>query len=145
MTTDIEREARNAIACANCNAPAGKACTQPTDTGRRPVTWVHTTRLDAYRAMVLDDQGAQGTGLPMARAIAHDVEVLSREGLRFIASMLDTMVDVDATHHGAVLQDYEAHALHVLDMSDRIDTTECPACAHWLARIGRAFDPPSTG
>lgn len=35
--------------CENCNAQAGQPCTQPTDTGRKPVAWVHLIREDAYR------------------------------------------------------------------------------------------------
>lgn len=32
------------VVCPGCNAQPGKPCTQPTDTGRRPVTWMHLTR-----------------------------------------------------------------------------------------------------
>lgn len=31
--------------CPNCQAPAGEPCTQPTNTGRRVVNWVHSSRL----------------------------------------------------------------------------------------------------
>lgn len=31
--------------CPNCHSKPGEACTQPTDTGRRPVAWVHLSRL----------------------------------------------------------------------------------------------------
>lgn len=34
--------------CENCNAQQGQPCTQPTDTGRKPVAWVHLAREAAY-------------------------------------------------------------------------------------------------
>lgn len=33
--------------CPACQAPAGSPCTQPTDTGRKPVKWVHLGRQEA--------------------------------------------------------------------------------------------------
>lgn len=30
--------------CPNCNARPGYSCTQPTNTGRRPVSWFHDSR-----------------------------------------------------------------------------------------------------
>jgi len=36
------------VACPACMARRGEACTQPTDTARRPVRWVHLAREDAY-------------------------------------------------------------------------------------------------
>lgn len=38
--------------CENCNAKPGEPCTQPTDTSRKPVAWVHLTREEAYRTMM---------------------------------------------------------------------------------------------
>ena len=35
------------VPCPNCQAKPGERCTQPTDTGRRPVDWVHAARHDA--------------------------------------------------------------------------------------------------
>lgn len=32
------------VPCPNCQAPSGERCTQPTDTGRRDVAWVHLAR-----------------------------------------------------------------------------------------------------
>lgn len=32
------------VACPACQAPAGKKCTTPTDTSRRPVAWTHFAR-----------------------------------------------------------------------------------------------------
>lgn len=37
------------VTCPACNAPAGKPCTAPTDTGRRPVGWAHNVRTDLAR------------------------------------------------------------------------------------------------
>lgn len=34
------------VACPACHAPAGQLCTQSTNTGRRPVGWVHNARTD---------------------------------------------------------------------------------------------------
>lgn len=34
------------VACPACNALGGMPCTTPTDTGRRPVAWVHNSRAD---------------------------------------------------------------------------------------------------
>lgn len=37
--------------CGNCQAQPGQPCTQPTSTGRTPVTWFHYHRLlDALEA-----------------------------------------------------------------------------------------------
>lgn len=40
-------QALTAVPCPNCQAPTGEPCTQPTDTGRRVVSWVHNARRDA--------------------------------------------------------------------------------------------------
>lgn len=32
-------------ACPNCQSPVGEKCTQPTDTGRKPVSFIHSARL----------------------------------------------------------------------------------------------------
>ena len=32
--------------CTACGATPGQRCTQPTNTGRRPVTWFHSARTD---------------------------------------------------------------------------------------------------
>lgn len=37
----------HAVTCPACHAAAGQPCTTPTDTGRRPVPWVHHARCDA--------------------------------------------------------------------------------------------------
>lgn len=37
------------VVCSNCNAQPGKMCTQPTDTGRKAVPWVHVARADLIR------------------------------------------------------------------------------------------------
>ncbi|QKY79991.1 hypothetical protein PQD13_gp79 [Gordonia phage Clawz] len=34
------------VICPNCNAQPGHPCTQPTDTGRRNVTWFHNARFN---------------------------------------------------------------------------------------------------
>lgn len=36
------------VTCPNCQAPPGTPCTQPTDTGRRSVAWVHLARQSAF-------------------------------------------------------------------------------------------------
>lgn len=33
--------------CPNCNAAKGAPCTQPTETGRKPMSWFHSSRIDA--------------------------------------------------------------------------------------------------
>lgn len=38
------------VTCPACNAQPGRPCTQPTDNTRKPVTWVHLSRQDAYSA-----------------------------------------------------------------------------------------------
>lgn len=38
----IEHE--RSVPCPACQAKAGEKCTAPTDTGRRPVEWVHLAR-----------------------------------------------------------------------------------------------------
>lgn len=35
------------VVCPNCNAQAGKACTMPTDNGRRFIRSLHWARIDA--------------------------------------------------------------------------------------------------
>jgi hypothetical protein len=35
-----------AVACPACGASADQLCTQTTNTGRRPVDWVHNARKD---------------------------------------------------------------------------------------------------
>lgn len=35
------------VGCPNCQAPAEKPCTQPTDTGRREINWYHYARIAA--------------------------------------------------------------------------------------------------
>jgi len=37
------------IICPVCNAMPGRACTQPTDTSRKPVPWVHLPREFAWQ------------------------------------------------------------------------------------------------
>lgn len=37
-----------AVSCPNCQAKPGEPCTQPTDTGRRPVAFVHSARITAF-------------------------------------------------------------------------------------------------
>lgn len=37
------------VVCPNCNSQPGKACTQPTDTGRSPVAWFHYARESVLR------------------------------------------------------------------------------------------------
>lgn len=37
------------VQCPNCNAQPGTPCTQPTNTTRKPVGWVHLTRESAYQ------------------------------------------------------------------------------------------------
>lgn len=32
------------VTCPNCNAQPGQPCTQPTDTSRKAVAWVHSAR-----------------------------------------------------------------------------------------------------
>lgn len=32
--------------CRNCQSVPGKKCTVPTDNGRKPVSWFHTSRTD---------------------------------------------------------------------------------------------------
>lgn len=36
------------VVCPNCNAQPDKPCTQPTDTGRSNVSWVHLARESEY-------------------------------------------------------------------------------------------------
>lgn len=38
-------EPTRAVFCPNCHAQPGKTCTQPTNTGRTPVPWLHLSRL----------------------------------------------------------------------------------------------------
>ena len=40
------------VACPNCQAPAGELCTAPTNTGRREVKWVHSSREHALAAPI---------------------------------------------------------------------------------------------
>lgn len=49
MTIGTSRNAAAArtVTCPNCQSGPGQLCTQPTDTGRRPVGWVHLARHDA--------------------------------------------------------------------------------------------------
>ena len=37
------------VQCPNCNAQPNQPCTQPTNHGRKPVSWVHLTRESAYQ------------------------------------------------------------------------------------------------
>lgn len=37
------------VSCPNCQAAPGQPCTQPTDMGRKAVTWFHIAREDAAR------------------------------------------------------------------------------------------------
>jgi hypothetical protein len=48
--TKTTREQAHTVTCPNCQAQPGRRCSQPTDTGRRDVAWVHLAREDAYRA-----------------------------------------------------------------------------------------------
>lgn len=36
------------VACPACHSKPGKPCTQPTNTGRKPVAWVHLVRESAF-------------------------------------------------------------------------------------------------
>lgn len=60
MTIGTSRNtaAARTMTCPACQSGPGQLCTQPTDTGRRPVGWVHLARHAAYRAYLdtyLDD------------------------------------------------------------------------------------------
>jgi len=46
--SNVTRAQAHTVACPNCYAQPGKPCTQPTDTGRTPVQWVHLAREAAY-------------------------------------------------------------------------------------------------
>lgn len=48
MTGPVEVEGMTALAvkCPACGSNPGEPCTQTTNTGRRPVTWVHNARKD---------------------------------------------------------------------------------------------------
>jgi hypothetical protein len=41
------------VACPACYSPAGQPCTQPTDTSRKPVSWVHYAREHAATEVTL--------------------------------------------------------------------------------------------
>ena len=45
------------VPCTSCNAARCEPCTQSTDASRRPVTWVHLAREDAYK-VALEGEGA---------------------------------------------------------------------------------------
>lgn len=44
---DIDIASRAAV-CPACNAQVGEPCSQPTDTGRKPVQWSHYSRHAAW-------------------------------------------------------------------------------------------------
>lgn len=47
MTTPKPRDSQKEsllVVCPNCNAQPGQPCTQPTETGRRNVQWIHYAR-----------------------------------------------------------------------------------------------------
>lgn len=48
QTREAARQARPPtpidVGCSNCQSPAGHPCSQPTDNGRRDVTWFHSAR-----------------------------------------------------------------------------------------------------
>lgn len=39
-----EADRVDTVRCPTCQAPPGSPCTQPTDSSRRDVTWVHSAR-----------------------------------------------------------------------------------------------------
>jgi hypothetical protein len=43
------------VECPACQSPAYRPCTQPTNTGRLPVTWVHKSRELAWQARQRQD------------------------------------------------------------------------------------------
>jgi hypothetical protein len=47
MADTVYRDDRRAynFVCPACASPIGSKCTEPTDTGRRPVTWIHNARV----------------------------------------------------------------------------------------------------
>lgn len=47
MATDVRPQATQInFFCRNCQSHPGKKCTQPTDTGRKTVSWFHSVRTD---------------------------------------------------------------------------------------------------
>lgn len=59
MSTVTVAQAQTVV-CPNCNAQPDRPCTQPTDTGRTNVSWVHLARESAYmkaREAEQDDAG----------------------------------------------------------------------------------------
>lgn len=44
MSAESRRQAAMEVKCPNCQSGPGRKCTQPTDTGRKAVRWVHLAR-----------------------------------------------------------------------------------------------------
>lgn len=44
MSGQARIELARQVQCPNCQAKPKQKCTQPTDTGRKPVRWVHLER-----------------------------------------------------------------------------------------------------
>ncbi|UVF61619.1 hypothetical protein SEA_GENAMY16_66 [Gordonia phage Genamy16] len=47
MSQESRRQKALMVDCPNCLAKPHERCTQPTDTGRKPVRWVHLKRENA--------------------------------------------------------------------------------------------------
>lgn len=72
-TIDYERELFRSVICPACNAQPGRPCTQPTNTGRREVSWVHDAREAAYHEIA-----AVATGKRERETLRHNAEEFAR-------------------------------------------------------------------
>lgn len=88
------------VACPNCGSPAGKPCTAPTNTSRREVKWVHSSREHALTA-------------PIERAAETIAESFTDQNVTLACSHCDWEATGDRPDSVRSLLEHCAHGHHV--------------------------------
>lgn len=92
------------VFCKNCQSKPGFACTQPTDTGRKPVPWYHSVReqdaLEAADPLTLADARsiAQNYAIDHAKSLQRFADGVKCSYERFLSDLdlVDSEIGFDA-------------------------------------------------